>query len=242
MNMKLEIGYNYEVSVREVIYNNNYFASLKIMYLSDLHLNRYSKSLISKVIAILDKHCPDLVLLGGDYIDFKSGFIHFEHLLAAIPTDTKVAAVAGNHDYFIGVKRIVKLVEKYCFHWIERQSIVFNIRNIPVQIDGNCMTKPSQVDTNCLRVLCLHKPMNLPLTNAYHFAFAGHLHGCQFVFWENEYGLFPGRLFYKWNVLQKKTGQCESLISRGLGDTLPVRYNCKREVVLAKINLPLQSY
>ncbi len=69
----------------------------------------------------------------------------------------------------------------------------------------------------------------------YHLILAGHLHGCQFVFWQNKSGLYPGRCFYGWNILEAQIGLCRYIVSRGATDTLPLRYNCPRKLVLVEI-------
>lgn len=232
--MKLEIGYNYNINVRKEIYRNDCFSPLKIMYLSDFHLNSYSGKVVNQIIQAIRYYDPSLILLGGDYVDTRNGFKHFEKLLSAIPIGKKVFAVAGNHDYFFGIKRIAQLIKHYSFYWIEKESLVTEVNGISIQVDGNYITSNKR-KRNQLRILCLHNPKSLIDFAQYHLVFAGHLHGSQFVFWQNTKGLYPGRFFYKWNLLKKEIENCHLYISKGLGDTFPIRFNCKREIVLVDI-------
>jgi uncharacterized protein len=48
-------------------------------------------------------------------------------------------------------------------------------------------------------------------------------------------GLFPGRFFYKWNILEKQIDGCLYAISKGVGDTLPIRYDCPKDILLVEI-------
>jgi hypothetical protein len=87
-----------------------------------------------------------------------------------------------------------------------------------------------------LSILCLHKPID-PTTLAHHYnlIFAGHLHGSQIVGWHTKNGLYPGRWLYKWNRLSASIGAASYLISKGLGDTLPIRYNCRKDLLLVDL-------
>jgi len=106
--------------------------------------------------------------------------------------------------------------------------------SLTIQLDGGRPAAPLP-DTD-FSILCLHKPMDVvKVAHRYKLIFAGHLHGGQVVLWSGEKGLYPGRLFYKWNRLSADFGNCQYLISRGLGDTLPIRYNCKKEAILVEI-------
>jgi hypothetical protein len=85
---------------------------------------------------------------------------------------------------------------------------------------------------NTLSIAVLHEPVSPEkLKHRCHLAFAGHLHGCQFVFWQHGNDLYPGKLFYRNNFIERRIGRFAYFISRGLGDTLPIRFNCPREIV-----------
>jgi len=45
-------------------------------------------------------------------------------------------------------------------------------------------------------------------------------------------GLYPVKWRYKWNILDKTYGRCYYILSKGLGDTFPIRYNCRRDAIL----------
>lgn len=235
MKKRLEIGYNFPIIVREEQYCYNELESFSLMYLSDFHFNAFNGSLVLKIIKIIQYHKPTILLLGGDYVDTKSGFRHFTRLLYAISDHKNVFAVAGNHDYFYGIESIKKSMLANNIKWIEKQSAFINIKNKTIQIDGN-YTNTIDIQHNHFRILCLHKPINInEVATKYNLAFAGHLHGNQWVLWQNQKGLYPGRLLYRWNVLKEQIGNCHYYISRGLGDTLPIRFNCDREILLVKV-------
>jgi uncharacterized protein len=98
-------------------------------------------------------------------------------------------------------------------------------------------------ETADFSILLLHRPIDVrKIAHTYNLIFAGHLHGGQAVLWSTCKGLFPGRLVYKWNRLSVDYGNCQYLISKGLGDTLPIRYNCRKDSILVGINTTDEQY
>jgi predicted MPP superfamily phosphohydrolase len=231
--MKLEIGYNTPIEVRREYCQSGLIVGLKIMYLSDLHLNRCGNKAVDRILEIVECESPDIILLGGDYIDTDRGFPYFIKLLNSISKYENVFAIAGNHDYFFGLNSIKKCFELNHIQWIDKKSVTIQIKNRLIKIDGNLESKIASEKS--FNILSLHKPINIePYKCVYDIAFAGHLHGCQFVLVQSEKGLYPGRFFYKWNILKKEIGKCTYYISKGLGDTLPIRFNCKKEILIVE--------
>lgn len=228
----LDLGYDGPVELREIDLRKNTAAGISIMYLSDLHFNRFSAALAKRLIALIEQCRPDLLLLGGDYVDTRRGLPHLEALLKTLKNGGQALAIAGNHDYYFGVERIKNLMLENGVFWLEKSSRQVNIRGVNIQID----TRQSMGTTGAadFRILCLHEPA--PLNSPYDLVLAGHLHGSQVVLWQNARGLFPGRWFYRWNLLEKQLGECRYVVSRGLGDTLPLRFNCAREGVLVMVD------
>jgi hypothetical protein len=55
------------------------------------------------------------------------------------------------------------------------------------------------------------------------------------VFWRWGFDLYPDKLFYHNNFTERQIRELAYFISRGLGDTLPFRVNCPREVLRVKV-------
>lgn len=232
MSMKLEIGYNHDFEVRREEYRCGLDINITILFLSDLHFNAFSRPMAERLIETINKLKPDMILFGGDYVDTKAGLQNFDYLLKAIGHRENVFVIAGNHDKFFGIDKIGKVMEANGLVWIDKQSAALEIDGVRVTIDT--AGSRSVTDPNVFSILLLHEPVDVA-ANQYNLVFAGHLHGCQFVLWQNENGLYPGRLFYEWNKLKAKSGNSTYLISKGLGDTLPVRYNCKRDIIFVTV-------
>ena len=230
----LQIGYDGPITVRCVDLSQQYHLGLRLIYLSDFHFNGFCHKKAKTLAQIVVDLKPDITILGGDYVDTRGGFAPFQYFLASIRSCGKVLAIAGNHDVLWGKKHFEDLMTENGIAWIEQQALTLSFAAKTIRISGNLWGKqPPKVD---FKLLCLHKPMTLPKThNPYHLVLAGHLHGSQLVFWENENGLYPGRWFYRWNIPETQVDHCRYIIGRGLGDTLPLRYNCPFEVILIKL-------
>ena len=103
----------------------------------------------------------------------------------------------------------------------------------PVRIDG-------RIDPAAcagLRLLCTHHPGDFPAAAAagYGLILAGHLHGGQGVLATCRGRLYPAAWIYRWHGLRFVEQGAVLLVSRGAGDTVPVRFNCPREVILCII-------
>jgi predicted MPP superfamily phosphohydrolase len=232
--MKLEIGYKHSFEVRHFELGLQLNSSLNVLFLSDFHFNDYTNTIVEALIKKIDELNPFIILLGGDYVDTSNGLLHLNNLLSGITPNRMVFAIAGNHDYFFGLSRINEVMIRNKVLWLEKDSIHFQIGEITVRIDGNRpVISEDKVD---LAILLMHKPLNYTnYQNDYQLIFAGHLHGSQIVLWQNDKGLYPGKWFYKWNILQASINDCHYFISKGLGDTLPVRFNCKKDIIFVKL-------
>lgn len=206
--------------------------AFSVLYLSDFHFNRWSSKITYSIIQKIDDLNPDILLLGGDYVDSRRGFLYFKFLMKALSERKNVFAIAGNHDYFWGLSEIRATVTDNKGVWIEKTSVQILIDGIKIQIEGN---NPKKNQNSDFKILCLHKPIDIEKYN-YDLVFAGHLHGGQIVLWQTKKGLYPARFFYKWNTLRVQLKSTLYLISKGLGDTLPIRYNCKRDIIHVRVN------
>lgn len=232
--MKLELGYSPDFEVRQVDYPYVGAGSFTVLYLSDLHLTQFGGPLVARLIATITELDPQLILLGGDYVDGPRGLAHFGRLLQFLATRSHVFVVAGNHDEWFGLARVKKMVEANNLVWLDEKAIEISLNGYRIAVSGKQADRVCGLDFS---ILCLHQPAGLPRLSAGHnLVFAGHLHGGQVVLWRTARGLYPGRLFYRWNILQAWFGHCLCLISKGLGDTLPVRYNCPRDVVVVRVS------
>jgi predicted MPP superfamily phosphohydrolase len=83
-------------------------------------------------------------------------------------------------------------------------------------------------------ILCAHDPVIFPHAAAcgYDLVLAGHLHGGQCVLGHYNGRMYPAGWFFTWNGDRFTRNSTTMLVSKGLNDTLPIRWNCPREVIL----------
>lgn len=238
--MKLEIGYHHPFEIRKYIYPCERLSGFRILYLSDLHFSRWNRQLTSHIIEETNRLKPDIILLGGDYADSKKGLYYFKHLMQSIAHHKHIFSIPGNHDRW-RLQQVREIVENYNGKWLHNTSAMIKTGALTIQVDGGAPAQSYDGPVHSaghpdLSILCLHRPIDVGnIVHRYQLIFAGHLHGSQIVLWTTPHGLYPGRLIYKWNRLSAHVGKCLYLISKGLGDTLPVRYNCKKDIILVEL-------
>lgn len=210
-----------------------------ILHLSDIHI-WISKRLLENIKAAIIQQDPDLLVLTGDYYDTLSGARLFHDFLSEIALSYKIVFIRGNHDFIYGRKNADKLLsipncycvenEVYCF--VSNQGFTYNITSW-----DNRNQLQEHIDAR--NILLIHNPEKLKEKElpGIDLVLAGHLHGGQFIFWKSRKGAhFPGCLAYRYCTDRKQIDNTTVIISKGLGDTFPVRINCDKEIVRIKIS------
>ena len=139
-----------------------------------------------------------------------------------------LCAVPGNHDRWIGVGRVRIAFADSGGHWLE---------DAPWFLTPQCAiygSREQSLQSASSHLLCTHHPV--PSAPPFALTLSGHLHGGQFVLYHRRGKLYPGAFVYRWNGLRFDDRDGRTLlISRGVQDTLPLRWNCPREVLLVKV-------
>ena len=200
----------------------------RILFASDLHLRRNGpRHVVDGLLEIASRECPDVVLFGGDLVDRASGLEALKSLVRRLSRVALVCAVAGNHDRWIGRARVRAAVAAAGGIWLEdapwfltRDCAIYGSREQPIQ-------------SARFHLLCTHHPV--AFARPFNLTLSGHLHGGQFVFYQRNGKLYPGAFLYRWNGLRFDKEGRTLLISRGVQDTLPLRWNCPREALIVDI-------
>jgi uncharacterized protein len=219
----LQIGSPDSLLIREEQFGNHF--DLRLLYISDLHLSRRTDHIAAQVVDAAHRAPPDIILLGGDLVDSRNGLPLLADCLCALPAS--IYAVPGNHDEMVGVDRVRACVESAGACWLDSPLPLAP----GLTLSGRC--EPG----SGFSILCAHDPAVFPQAKAAGFSLilAGHLHGCQAVFAERSGRWYPGAWFYRWNGARFTDGGSTMLVSRGVHDTLPIRWNCPREVILCSL-------
>ncbi len=196
----------------------------RALYASDLHFHgSLSTTVTTQIMEIVRTELPDRVVLGGDLLDSKRGEAYLEEMIRELTKICPVIAIAGNHDSFVGTDFVQSIVEGAGGTW-HGDTVRMSVENEDSSATAN--------------VVCVHDPVMFEseVTDGANVVVAGHLHGGQFVWFQRGDVLFPGKLFHKWNRLRYEANGKVMLVSRGVNDTLPIRWNCPREVILCEIS------
>ena len=202
---------------------------LRVLYASDLHLGRWwTRAVPEQLVRAVQEAAPDLILLGGDLADNSQGLPTLRDCVRDLVIVAPVHAVPGNHDRRAGLADVRAAVVAGGGHWLPDQPIEGPLR-INGRIDPSAHAGP--------RLLCTHHPGDFPAAAAagYGLVLAGHLHGGQCVLATRRGRLYPAAWIYRWHGLRFAEWGAVLLVSRGAGDTLPVRFNCPREVILCTV-------
>lgn len=166
---------------------------------------------------------PEMVLLGGDLIDLPWPLQRLRRWVAEMPCP--VAAVPGNHDRWCGLARIKKALP---VTWLDEQ---------PLQLECGlrlCGSTRQPGGSNCL--LVGHHPQEVEQARQFPLMLAGHWHGCQWVAWQKAGQDYPGAWFYPYHGPSFQVGPTTLHVSRGVSDTLPIRINCPRDLLVVEID------
>ncbi|HCU25794.1 MAG TPA: hypothetical protein DF383_12320 [Deltaproteobacteria bacterium] len=209
---------------------------LRLLFASDLHLFRSRHSpLIDQILSAASDSRPDVILLGGDLVDRAAALPALASLVRQLRQKAPVGAIAGNHDVWIGVSKVRRAVEQGGGLWLGDQSFFLpSVESPSLRIDGRLNM---DLQASIPRILCAHHPAIFPQAHraGYRIILAGHLHGGQWVWAELGGRLFPGAWLNRWNGLRFEKPGATLLVSRGVSDTIPLRWNCPREVLLCTI-------
>jgi uncharacterized protein len=226
--MLIEFGASAPLHVRREQVQLNLPAPLRVLYASDLHLgHRWTVRVPARLVEAVEVSRPDLVLLGGDLVDTAEALTGLARLVADLTAIAAVHAVPGNHDERVGIARVRDAVRAAGGWWLPESPA-----DGPVRIEGAVTATGSGP-----RILCAHDPSVFPaaVSAGYALVLAGHLHGGQCVLSGRGGRQYPAVWFNHWHGLRFADGGTVMLVSRGVADTFPVRFNCPREVILCAI-------
>lgn len=201
----------------------------RILFVSDLHLRKNGpRHIVDQLAAIAASERPNVILLGGDLVDSGRGIGALQALVRRLVRVAPVGAVSGNHDHWLGLSKVRAAVLAGGGRWLEDAPWLLT----PACAIYGSDAQPAQSASRHL--LCVHHPA--APSPRFDLTLSGHLHGGQFIFFERGGRLYPGALLYRWNGLRFDHNDGKTLlISRGVQDTFPLRWNCPREVLVVDI-------
>jgi len=239
----------------------NVFSGKKIIFLSDFHCGAYySPEKIRNIVEKTNKLKPDLILLGGDYMDASPSYIEpFFDELKNLQAPLGIYGVLGNHDRSRRdtevKKNILQAMTKANIKPLNNDAGWINLNGNRIKIGGIGDLRTDRVDltptvkdvqANDFVILLSHNPdfaENLMKDKIYlqdsqkvDLMVSGHNHGGQlnlFGFWAP---ILPSNYGQKYVAGRIKTNFGEVIVSKGVGTTiLPMRFFARPEITILNL-------
>jgi predicted MPP superfamily phosphohydrolase len=222
--------------------NNNELKGLKILFISDLHIDITPEN-IESVIFLLKNIEYDYCFLGGDYMEKSSSLNnnHFSSLFAKLLKKLdrkKTYAVLGNHDD----ETTLKFIENYGITVLSNDSVLLDYKKTEFLCYGvafyDVEFENIKNNNNVFSILLSHTPDNFinAKNNNFNIQLSGHTHNGQIQF---PFGFTPVKNTNFGNKLLNGVWHSEQLTgytSSGLGcSAIPIRYGTQSEIALIEL-------
>ncbi|TYB97957.1 MAG: hypothetical protein FXF54_02305 [Kosmotoga sp.] len=219
------------ILVREIGLSSNY--GMKIVFFSDLHMNRYT-GFHDRILAKIIDLSPDIILFGGDAVTKNTNYEDLERFFTKLSSISPVYAVIGNWDYFTQ-KRILDIYDRAGISLLDGTDAVVRGEKGYISIAGMPLNEQYELLTSHRLILMGHYPHALSRFNGTEpeIYLCGHTHAGQV------YIPFVTNLFYR-NEIDEIRGFFDyqgirGFITSGIGSWFHLRFLAFPELVL--INL-----
>ncbi len=232
----------------EIVGPTNSLHRLRIAHLSDLHL-WFSEQKLWPIERLIDAWRPDVLALTGDYADTPAGQRLALAWIAKMAARHTVCWVAGNHDHWWGRSFLQRMDTLRQPHPIDRRDAWLtgksgcrfrftSLARLPHLQPEEPVTAPT--------IVLLHDPASIDSEKLRGrencVVLAGHLHGGQITLWRDRHGRpQPAASCYKWVMDRSMIHTVPLIVSRGLGETLPLRVRAAREIVMIDFCASLEA-
>lgn len=177
--------------------------AIKIVQISDLHLGIMTRSAaVRRVIDLIRKTAPDVLISTGDFIDHCQGFdLSLLKEIAELSVPYGKYAILGNHEQYAGLNQTMALTEKAGFKLLLNETVVLeNGLKLTGMKDGISLKEAvsdkflsEEIKQNrnpdSFSILLNHRPeVYIPVLKHFDFQLSGHTHKGQifpfnFVTW-----------------------------------------------------------
>lgn len=241
---------NKRLKVRETILEDNRISEslndFKIVYFSDVHFNLYvDENRLNHLIEQINKQKPDLVLFGGDLVDYsKNAQLPQEGLSLLIDSLRSIKAPYGkfavsgtqelSSDYANTTFKSIMTLSEFEIIDDKLMHIYYNQDFINL-IGSTSSPVVDQLDPNKLTIAFTHQPKNADLFSAFpvDVMMAGYTHGGQINI------PFVSNLFYGNQPYTKKSQNIHQMqldISSGVGTSrIDVRLFSEGDILVYKL-------
>lgn len=246
-----------KVQLNEYSLNKTHDSKLKILHLSDLHLENISIS-PSELYEKLKDEPIDLIALTGDFLDRKRTIpklAHYLQTLNQLHAKYGIYAVLGNHDYVLKeqyLQNLKDLLKQYNCKVLQNENdtiLVNGCHRVNIIGIDDFSTKRSDLEASYqglkpgTNLVLTHDPNIVLHMKKYHFDYllSGHFHGGQICYPKAYHLVKMGKLARMDIVkgLHRQDGK-PFYISEGLGQTgVNIRVGSRPEITIHE--LPLKA-
>lgn len=236
-------------------HSERFVPTLKILQLSDLHLENISIS-PEQLYEKLKKERIDLIALTGDFLDRKRtipNLIPYLEVLNKINAKYGIYAVLGNHDYLLrkNLSTLIETLEKYNCKVLKNTNEMITVHGKLLNIIGidDFSTKRSDLSASYngikpgTNLVLTHDPNIVLHMKDYYFDYllSGHFHGGQ-ICYPKAYHLVKMGKLARMNIIKGLHFQDGKpfYINEGLGQTsINIRLGSRPEITIHE--LPLKA-
>ena len=232
-----------DVQTVEILVTNEKLNDLKILHLSDLHINKKTNlSQLKELVDLCNSLSFDFAVITGDIIDTKVKFIKEKlHILNTLKKN--VYYISGNHDLVYGLTDLKNELTNFIF--MDNHCDIFIYKNEIIHLAGlpDRFSKFFGIkrDENKIKIFLENKPSifishqpkdyKIALLSNANLFLCGHTHGGQiypFHYLVRLVQPFLAGLFYKKNTA--------IYVNKGLGTWgIDFRYKANAEITIVKL-------
>ena len=197
------------------------------------------------VVDLINQQEPDIVAMTGDFVSYSGTNIkNLIPTLKEIHSRDATVAVLGNHDYWLGAKRVRLILSESKIIELNNDVYTVNRKGFALHIAGvdSITLKKNQLDKVLMKlppegpaILLVHEPDFADIsakTKRFSLQLSGHSHGGQFVI--PKLGTpFRGDGFWKYPLGKYQVGEMILYTNPGIGtNAFWIRLNCPPEITV----------
>ncbi|NQU78050.1 metallophosphoesterase [Candidatus Falkowbacteria bacterium] len=220
------------------------FENTKIVFMADVHCGPFlSNERASKIVSRVNALEPDLIILGGDYVQRDKKYIApcFEEL-SRLEAPLGVYGVTGNHDFWEDYDLTVASMEKAGIILLDENSEWIEINGEKIKLGGvsdfwegtpSVLSTIKDTDENDFVLLVSHNPdfSELIRTKNIDLVLAGHTHGGQATFFGLWAPFIPSLYGQKYRTGMVELENTKVLVTNGVGAvTPPARFFARPQI------------
>jgi predicted MPP superfamily phosphohydrolase len=222
-------------------FNNN-----RLVFIADVHRGPFvSQKRVDKLVKLINKLQPNLVLLGGDYTHRGPKYIPLVFSsFSQLHASDGVFAVMGNHDHWDGMQLTQQQALANQVKLIDNQAVWLTKNNQKIKLGGvgdlmedsqNLEPTISDLQSSDFAILLSHNPdyFDKITTDKIDLALAGHTHAGQVSFFGLWAPILPTTTGQKYRYGLVKLSNFTAYITSGAGHIFPpIRLFTRPEIVV----------